>query len=210
MATENQLCLGSDEQKVSYGLGRQFGEHLLQTDIRGIDLEAVIAGLEQAYLGQPCVISADSLEAAYQAIETRLKVAAKERAGKVLQEGELFLERNSRRNNVVTLASGLQYEILDKGTGPRPGPDSQVLAHYHGTLLDGTVFDSSTDRGEPAEFAVSQVIAGWTEALQLMPRGSRWRLFIPSRLAYGERGAGAHIPPNATLIFEVTLLEILD
>lgn len=210
MATENQLCLGSDEQKVSYGLGRQFGEHLLQTHIRGIDLEAVIAGLEQAYLGQACVISADDLEAAYQAIEARLKVAARERAGKVFQEGEQFLERNSRRNNVVALPSGLQYEILEKGTGPRPGLHSQVLAHYHGTLLDGTVFDSSVDRGEPAEFAVNQVIAGWTEALQLMPCGSRWRLFIPSRLAYGERGAGAHIPPNATLIFEVQLLEMRD
>ena len=210
MATENQLSLGSDEQKVSYGLGRQFGEHLLQTNIGGIDLEAVIAGMEQAYLGQASVIPPESLEAAYQAVEAKLKVAARERAGKVLQEGEQFLEKNRRRNNVVALPSGLQYEILTRGGGPRPGLHAQVRTHYHGTLLDGTVFDSSVERGEPAEFGVSQVIAGWTEALQAMPVGSRWRLFVPPHLAYGERGAGNHIPPNATLIFDVTLLDIVE
>ncbi len=210
MATENQLSLGSDEQKVSYGLGRQFGDHLMQTHIAGIDLEAVIAGMEQAFMGQSSVIPPDSLEAAYQAVETKLKAAAKARAGKALEDGESFLARNSRKNNIVSLDSGLQYEVLDKGTGELPGLDSRVRTHYHGTLLDGTVFDSSVERDEPAEFGVSQVIAGWTEALQLMPVGSRWRLYIPSGLAYGSQGAGADIPPNATLTFEVSLLEILQ
>lgn len=209
MATENQLSLGSDEQKVSYGLGRQFGDHLASTHIEGIDLEAVIAGMEQAFMGQCSVISDESLEAAYQAIETKLKAAAKLRAGKALEQGQDFLARNARKNNVVSLPSGMQYEILEKGSGERPGPNARVRTHYHGTLIDGTVFDSSVERGQPAEFGVSQVIAGWTEALQLMPEGSRWRLFIPPELAYGEKGAGSDIPPNATLVFEVSLLEIL-
>jgi FKBP-type peptidyl-prolyl cis-trans isomerase FklB len=210
MATENQVSLCSDEQKVSYGLGRQFGDHLQQTCIKGIDLEAVIAGLEQAYLGQDSVISADAMEAAYQSIEIKLKAAAKDRAARALEEGEEFFARNSRRNNVVTLASGLQYEILEKGAGPIPGPRARVRTHYQGALLDGTVFDSSIARGEPAEFAVNQVIPGWSEALQLMPQHSRWKLWIPSSLAYGEQGAGAEIPPHAALVFEVTLLEVLD
>jgi FKBP-type peptidyl-prolyl cis-trans isomerase FklB len=207
---ENQLSLGSDEQKVSYGLGRQFGDHLLQTHIEGIDLEAVIVGMEQAFLGQSSVVSAETLESAYQSIETKLKAAAKERATQALQQGEEFLARNSRKNNIVTLASGLQYEILEKGSGERPRLDSRVRTHYQGSLLDGTVFDSSIARGLPAEFSVNQVIAGWTEALQLMPTGSRWRLFVPSELAYGEQGAGADIPPHATLIFELSLLDIID
>lgn len=210
MATENQLSLCSDEQKVSYGLGRQFGDHLQQTRIKGIDLEVVIAGLEQAYLGQDSVLSVEALESAYQSIETKLKAAAKDRAARALEQGEEFLARNSRKNNVVTLASGLQYEILEKGTGPLPGPRSRVRAHYQGALLDGTIFDSSLARGEPAEFAVNQLIVGWSEALQLMPQGSRWKLYIPSQLAYGEQGAGADIPAHATLVFEVTLLDILD
>lgn len=209
MATENQLSLGLDEQKVSYGLGRQFGDHLLQTHIKGIDLEAVITGMEQAFMSQPSVISAETLESAYQSIETKLKAAAKERASQARQQGEEFLVKNSRKNNIVTLESGLQYEILERGNGELPAIDSRVRTHYHGTLLDGTVFDSSVERNEPAEFSVNQVIAGWTEALQLMPVGSRWRMFVPPELAYGAEGAGACIAPHAALIFEVQLLAIL-
>ena len=210
MATENQLSLGSDEQKVSYGLGRQFGEHLSRTHITGIDLEAVIAGMEQAYLGEPSVIPADSLEAAYQAIESKLKMAARELAGRAAKEGVVFLEKNARRNNVQCTESGLQYEILEKGDGDKPQAGSQVRTHYEGRLIDGTVFDSSFHRGEPAVFGVNQVISGWTEALQMMPVGSRWKLFIPAELAYGEQGAGESVPPNAALVFEVQLLEIID
>lgn len=210
MATENQLSLGSDEQKVSYGLGRQFGDHLSRTHISGIDLEAVIAGMEQAFLGQPSVIPADALEAAYQAIESKLKMAARAQAGRALKEGEDFLAKNAKRNNVQSTESGLQYEIIEKGDGDKPSASSQVRTHYEGKLIDGSVFDSSIARGEPAVFGVNQVIAGWTEALQMMPVGSHWRLFIPSELAYGEQGAGSAVPANATLVFEVKLLEIVS
>ncbi|MBT6514332.1 MAG: FKBP-type peptidyl-prolyl cis-trans isomerase [Crocinitomicaceae bacterium] len=125
-----------------------------------------------------------------------------------LQSGKDFFAENSKRKDVVTLASGLQYEIITEGNGPKPGPTDKVKTHYHGTLLNGTVFDSSVERGTPLSFPVNRVIKGWTEALQLMPVGSKWKLYIPSHLAYGERGAGAKIKPNAALIFEVELIEI--
>ena len=126
-----------------------------------------------------------------------------------LEAGNAFLETNKAREGVTTTESGLQYEVLTEGTGAKPTATDQVRVHYHGTLIDGTVFDSSVDRGEPATFGVTQVIAGWTEALQLMPIGSKWKVFLPSSIAYGERGTGADIGPNAALIFEVELLEII-
>ena len=122
--------------------------------------------------------------------------------------GEQFLTANAARPEVTTTASGLQYEILEAGSGARPGPRSMVVTHYHGTLTDGTVFDSSVTRGEPAEFGVHQVIPAWTEALQLMPVGSKWRVACPPNLAYGARGAGGVIGPNATLVFDIHLLDI--
>ncbi len=125
------------------------------------------------------------------------------------QAGEKFLEENKNKPGVITLQSGLQYQVLKEGTGPKPGPTEKVKCHYHGTLIDGTIFDSSVDRGQPATFAVNGVIKGWVEALQLMPVGSKWKLFIPANLAYGDRQAGAKILPGATLIFEVELLEIV-
>ena len=129
--------------------------------------------------------------------------------GNNLEEGRTFLEENSKKENVVTLPSGLQYEILTEGSGEKPKATDKVKCHYHGTLLNGTVFDSSVQRGEPAVFGVNQVIKGWVEALQLMAEGSKWRLFIPSELAYGEQGAGGSIEPNSTLIFDVELLGIV-
>ena len=125
-----------------------------------------------------------------------------------MEEGQKFLEENGKRDGVVTLPSGLQYEILEKGNGPKPEGTSRVTVHYEGRLTNDNVFDSSYKRGQPATFGVRQVISGWTEALQLMPQGSKWRLFIPSELGYGARGAGGSIPPNATLVFDVELLEI--
>ena len=125
-----------------------------------------------------------------------------------LEIGRAFLEENKKKANVVELPSGLQYEILTEGTGEKPKATDSVKCHYHGTLIDGTVFDSSVERGQPATFGVNQVIKGWVEALQLMPVGSKWRLFIPSELAYGKQGAGRSIQPNSALIFEVELLEI--
>ena len=126
-----------------------------------------------------------------------------------LEAGNAFLEENSKKETVVSLPSGLQYEILTEGSGAKPVATDKVKCHYHGTLLNGTVFDSSLQRGQPAVFGVNQVIKGWVEALQLMTVGSKWRLFIPSDLAYGEQGAGGSIEPNSTLIFDVELLEIV-
>lgn len=126
-----------------------------------------------------------------------------------LKAGEEFLAINKNRPGVVTLPSGLQYEILKEGNGSKPKATDQVKCHYHGTLIDGTVFDSSVERGQPATFGVNQVIPGWVEALQLMPVGSKWKLFIPSNLAYGKAGAGQSIEPNSTLIFEVEILDIV-
>jgi FKBP-type peptidyl-prolyl cis-trans isomerase len=137
--------------------------------------------------------------------------AAGEKEGQLnLETGNAFLEENKSREGVNTTASGLQYEVISEGDGPKPSADDRVRVHYHGTLIDGTVFDSSVERGEPAVFGVGQVIPGWTEALQLMPVGSKWKIYVPSNLAYGERGAGADIGPNTTLIFEVELLEIVE
>ena len=135
--------------------------------------------------------------------------ANKKLAQKNLEEGNAFLEKNKARDGVVTTASGLQYEIITEGKGPKPTADDQVKVNYTGTLIDGTVFDSSAQHGQPATFGVGQVIPGWTEALELMPVGSKWKVYIPANLAYGERGAGNDIGPNATLIFEVELLEIV-
>lgn len=131
-----------------------------------------------------------------------------EKAEANLKEGNEFLEKNKSRAEVVALASGLQYEILKQGTGEKPKATQTVTCHYHGTLLNGTVFDSSVKRGEPASFPLNRVISGWTEALQLMPVGSKWKLFLPPNLAYGNQQVGSHIGPNSTLIFEVELLGI--
>ena len=138
----------------------------------------------------------------FQALQAKVSEAAK-------QAGTAFLAENAKREGVVTLESGLQYEVVTEGNGATPSAADQVKVHYHGSLIDGTVFDSSVQRGEPATFGVTQVISGWVEALQLMPVGSKWRLFIPSDLAYGAQGAGQHIAPYSTLVFEVELLEIV-
>lgn len=129
-----------------------------------------------------------------------------ERNAKMIEEGKAFLAENAKREEVTELESGLQYEILTAGDGAKPTASDNVTCHYHGTLIDGTVFDSSVERGQPASFPLNMVITGWTEALQLMPTGSKWRLYLPPHLAYGDRQAGAHIKPNSTLIFEVELL----
>jgi len=136
----------------------------------------------------------------------KLNQAKKEKLEANLNAGLLFLAENKKRPEVITLASELQYEILQEGNGEKPSPTSTVTCHYHGTTIDGKVFDSSVQRGQPASFPLDRVIKGWTEAVQLMPIGSKWRLFIPSHLAYGDRQVGPHIGPNSTLIFEVELL----
>ena len=136
----------------------------------------------------------------------KLNQAKQEKLAKTLQEGLEFLEKNKKRDEVICLESGLQYEILQAGEGPKPTASDTVTCHYHGTLIDGRVFDSSVQRGTPASFPLNRVIAGWTEAVQLMPVGSKWRLYLPPHLAYGDRQMGALIQPNSSLIFEVELL----
>jgi FKBP-type peptidyl-prolyl cis-trans isomerase FklB len=141
-------------------------------------------------------------------LSDRLRQAKDSKADANAAAGEAFLKANAAKPGIVELPSGIQYEVIKEGSGAKPGPTSEVTCHYHGTLIDGTVFDSSVQRGSPASFPLNRVIKGWTEALQLMPLGSKWRLFLPPAMAYGDRGAGAVIGPNSTLIFEVELLGI--
>ena len=192
--------------KVSYALGLSIGNNFQTSGIKQLQVEDFVKGLEDV-LGekQPAI----SYEEAKQVINDYFMKLQQERLEINKQAGAEFLEINRHKAGVVELPSGLQYEILKQGTGAKPSANDKVKCHYHGTLINGTVFDSSVQRGEPATFGVSQVIPGWVEALQMMPVGSKWRLFIPSNLAYGEHGAGDVIEPNSTLIFDVELLDIV-
>ena len=192
--------------KVSYALGLSIGNNFQNSGIKKLQVEDFVKGLEDV-LGekQPAI----SYEEAKQVINDYFMKLQQERLEINKQAGAEFLEINRHKAGVVELPSGLQYEILKQGTGAKPSASDKVKCHYHGTLINGTVFDSSVQRGEPATFGVSQVIPGWVEALQLMPVGSKWRLFIPSNVAYGEHGAGDVIEPNSTLIFDVELLDIV-
>jgi FKBP-type peptidyl-prolyl cis-trans isomerase FklB len=197
------------QSQASYGIGRQLGEQLASNPFEGIDAAAVAAGVTDILGGIASQVSDEDLNAAFGLIREQMQAKSAEQHKDVVADGENFLAENAKKDGVVTLESGLQYEILTEGAGDKPSASSTVRTHYHGTLTDGTVFDSSVDRGEPAEFPVNGVIAGWTEALQLMPSGSKWRLTVPHNLAYGERGAGGAIGPFATLVFDVELLDIV-
>ncbi|KFZ36958.1 peptidylprolyl isomerase [Shewanella mangrovi] len=197
------------EQQASYGVGRQLGEQLAANSFEGLDIPSVQAGLADAFEGKESAVAMETLHAAFSEISTRIKQAQEAAAEAAAAAGNTFLEENAKRDGVVVTDSGLQYEVITEGTGEKPSYESTVRTHYHGTFIDGNVFDSSVTRGQPAEFPVSGVIAGWTEALQLMPVGSKYRLFVPHHLAYGERGAGAAIPPYSALVFEVELLDII-
>jgi FKBP-type peptidyl-prolyl cis-trans isomerase FklB len=207
MIDDNQLSLASDEQKVSYGIGRQFGDHLAGTNIDTIDLEAVIAGMEQAFLGQPSVLDSEELADAYGIIEAKLKTVARQAARNLQAQDAEHLQRNAKRNGVITTDSGLQYEIKVKGQGQKPSIDDVVKIHYHGTLLNGEVFDSTIDANEPAELAVESLIEGWKEAIQLMPIGSKWELYIPAALAFDT--STKDMPANTVLAVDVELLDIV-
>ncbi len=202
------LNLTTDETRVSYGIGRQLGDQLRENPPPGISLDAVIAGIRDAFGGVPSQVSPEDLNASFAVIRERMQAEAQKKAEAAAGEGKAFLAENAKREGVTTLASGLQYEVLTAGEGAKPGREDQVRTHYHGTLIDGTVFDSSYERGQPAEFPVGGVIAGWTEALQLMGAGSKWRLYVPSELAYGAQGVGS-IPPHSVLVFDVELLAVL-
>lgn len=199
----------SVETQASYGVGFQMGEQLKSNPFEGLALEAVVEGLSDAFNGQAAQVNTDTLRNAFGEIHQRMQAAKAEQSKAIIEEGEAYLAKNAEREEVTVTESGLQYEIIEAGEGDKPAADSNVRVHYHGTLIDGSVFDSSYKRGQPAEFPVNGVIRGWTEALQLMPVGSKWKLYIPYELAYGEQGAGGAIAPYSTLVFDVELLDIL-
>lgn len=199
----------SVEQQASYGIGRQMGDQLVNVPFDGFDAAAALAGFTDGLQNGDYKVQPEQINAAFREIQARLQAAEAEKAQTLAADGQAFLAENAKKDGVTVTASGLQYEVLVAGEGEKPTATSTVRTHYHGTLIDGTVFDSSVQRGQPAEFPVNGVIAGWTEALQLMNVGSKWRLTIPYSLAYGERGAGGAIGPYATLVFEVELLAIV-
>lgn len=203
-----ELNLSTDETRVSYGIGRQLGDQLRDNPPPGVSLDAVIAGIRDAFAGVASQVSPEALNASFAVIRERMQAEAQQKAEAAAAEGRAFLAENAKREGVTVLASGLQYEVLTAGEGVKPTREDSVRTHYHGTLIDGSVFDSSYQRGQPAEFPVGGVIAGWTEALQLMNAGSKWRLYVPSELAYGAQGVGS-IPPHSVLVFDVELLDVL-
>ena len=186
--------------KVSYALGLSIGNNFLNSGIKDLNMDDFVNGMTDVLKEKKPAISYDE---AKQVINEYFMKLQKEKLEINKKAGEEFLAINRGRAGVVELPSGLQYQVLKTGNGPKPTATDKVKCHYHGTLINGTVFDSSVERGQPAVFGVNQVIPGWVEALQLMPVGSKWRLFIPSNLAYGEHGAGEMIEPNSTLIFDV-------
>ena len=210
---QNVPALKTQKDKVSYAIGMNIGTTLHRQSI-DVDPNIVRQGLEDAMGGGKTVLSEEEVRATLTELQNDIRKKQQERmqqAGETnKKQGDAFLAANKGKEGVVTLPSGLQYKILSAGTGPKPATSDSVVCNYRGTLIDGTEFDSSYKRGQPATFPVGGVIKGWTEALQLMPVGSKWQLFVPSELAYGERGTGADIGPNAVLIFEVELLSIQD
>lgn len=199
----------SVEAQASYGIGLQVGQQLRESGLEGLLPQALVAGLRDALEGNQPAVPVDVVHRALREIHERADSVRRERQQELANEGEKYLETNREREDVSSTESGLQYRVITQGEGAVPARTDRVRVHYTGKLIDGTVFDSSVARGEPAEFPVSGVIAGWIEALSLMPVGSKWELTIPHNLAYGERGAGASIPPFSTLVFEVELLDIL-
>lgn len=199
--------------KLSYALGIGIGSQLAGMGAKGLNIDDFAQAVKDVISGTPLKVNnaeAQSLvQAFFQEQEEKQRAAAAE-AGKVAKAaGESFLADNAKKEGVVVLPSGLQYQVLKEGNGKKPSATDQVKCHYEGTLIDGTIFDSSYQRNEPATFGLNQVIAGWTEGVQLMSEGSKYRFFIPYNLAYGERGAGAQIPPFAALVFDVELLKVL-
>ena len=191
--------------RVSYALGISIANNLKQQNFNSITMDWLSKGIEDVYYQNKLKVSP---EEANDIIQNYFKAKAEKKGLENLEAGKAFLEDNKTKEGVVTLASGMQYQVITEGTGDIPSLESKVTTHYHGTLIDGTVFDSSADRGQPASFPVQGVIPGWTEALQLMKVGSKWKLFIPSELAYGPNSPGGSIGPNSTLVFEVELISI--
>ncbi|WP_151088626.1 FKBP-type peptidyl-prolyl cis-trans isomerase [Hymenobacter baengnokdamensis] len=209
------MTLDTNQQQVSYIIGRDLARNFAQQGLE-LDIDTLAAALKEGLQGLPSRLTQEQMQTAMQQLQEQLG-GGEEDADDNTQnpnsmsnkaEGEAFLAENKTKPGIVTLPSGLQYEVLTEGTGKKPTLRSSVTTHYHGTLINGNVFDSSYQRGQPATFPVNGVIAGWTEALQLMPEGSKYRLYIPSDLAYGKRGAGRDIGPDSALIFDVELLKV--
>lgn len=192
--------------KVSYALGMSVANNILASGVKDLNIEEFANAIKAVLTNQQPTLSVDEAQQVLTEYFTKLQ---DEQIKMFKAEGEAFLAENAKKEGVVTLPSGLQYKVITEGNGNKPTASQQVKCHYEGTLVNGAKFDSSYDRNEPAVFPVNGVIQGWVEALQLMPVGSKWELYIPYNLAYGERGAGQSIPPYATLIFTVELLEIL-
>ena len=213
LITSSQLSVASEldtlTDRVSYILGYNIGQQFKKDQIT-IDADIFSQAMKEAEKGTAPKLTQEEMQMAMKSFQDLQQAKRNEMMTVIAEankkEGEAFLSANSKKEGVITTKSGLQYKVLTNGAGPKPVKGSQVSVHYRGTLLDGTEFDSSYSRGEPATFGVTQVIPGWTEVLQLMPEGSKWEVYIPSSLAYGEGGAGGNIGPNATLIFEVELL----
>jgi FKBP-type peptidyl-prolyl cis-trans isomerase FklB len=210
--TSQPLTLKTQKQKASYAMGMNFGTGLRKQSI-DIDPAILARGLRDAFSNGKTLLTEDEARAILTQLQADLRVKQQEAAQQLgeanKKQGLAFLEANKAKEGVVALPSGLQYKVLQEGTGPKPAATDQVVCNYRGTLLDGTEFDSSYKRGQPITIPVTgTVIKGWTEALQLMPVGSKWQLFIPAELAYADHGAGGQIGPNATLIFEVELISI--
>jgi len=195
----------SDVEKLSYSLGINIGSSLKPQGVDEVDVQLLVEGINDVITGSTPKIDIEEVRSILNNHFSKLQAKMNEQVIKAQKE---FLEVNSKKEGVITLASGLQYQVLKEGQGEKPTLESKVTTHYHGTTIDGNVFDSSVQRGEPLTFPVNGVIAGWAEALQLMSVGSKWKLFVPSDLAYGEKGAGAQIGPHFALIFEVELLAI--
>jgi len=199
--------------KLSYALGIGIGSQLAGMGAKGLDIDDFAQAVKDVISGTPLKVNNAEAQSLVQAFfkeqEDKQRAAAAEAGKGAKAAGESFLADNAKKEGVVVLPSGLQYQILKEGNGKKPSATDQVKCHYEGTLIDGTIFDSSYQRNEPATFGLNQVIAGWTEGVQLMSEGAKYRFFIPYNLAYGERGAGAQIPPFAALVFDVELLKVL-
>ncbi len=192
--------------KFSYGLGMGIGQNLLSMGVSDINVDDFVGALKAVLAGTKTELTHSE---AQKVVSEHFQKLSEQAYAKIKEAGEAFLAQNATKEGVVTLPSGLQYQVLTEGTGKQPTASDRVQCHYEGTLIDGTVFDSSIKRGEPAVFGVTQVIAGWVEALQLMKEGAKWRLYIPYQMAYGEHGAGEMIPPYSALIFDVELIKVL-
>ena len=206
------MNLDSHQAQVSYIIGRDLARNFAQQGLE-LDVDTLAGALKEGLQGLPSRLTQEQMQAAMQQLQEQMGGAEEDdnQTTDIMNnkaEGEAFLAENASKAGVTTLPSGLQYEVITQGTGAKPSLKSSVTTHYHGTLINGTVFDSSYQRGQPATFPVNGVIAGWTEALQLMPEGSKYRLYIPSDLAYGKRGAGRDIPGDTALIFDVELLKV--